>query len=675
MKTTTTPFHKGELALQERLGVKDMVGNYAPRVIRDHMPNQHRDFFSTLPYFMLGSVDTDGQPWASMLWGEPGFVASPNAKTLAVHAVPGAGDPLNENLKSGAEIGMVGIEFHSRRRNRVNGRVTETSELGFSVEVTQSFGNCPQYIQVRGISEMRRQENKLNFVTTGKKLSQGDEALIVQADTFFIASASGSLGADERHGVDVSHRGGAPGFVKILDDGSLLVPDFSGNNHFNTLGNIAENPIAGLLFADFKSGDILQLSGAAEIVWPAQSLFHYEGALRYLRIEPKGIVRRKAAIPYVWDTPNMSPFLSKSEWLAAPNVQAAPGNEQLQYRIEDIITEAKGIKSFYLKPVHGDAVPTFEPGQHLPIVVTVGGKKLRRTYSLSASPGKAMLRLTIKRDPRGTVSRHIHDNVAIGQSLTASRPGGAFTLQEQRDRPIALISAGVGITPMMAMAETILAEGTSAPEIFFIHGSKTPADVPFLTDLRRWDREHERFSLKFCFSGIPATSLSGFSSYSLGHIDANYLKNSNISNDSDYYLCGPSAFMQGTYNHLIETGIPEKRIFFEAFGPSSLVRKTSKPAKTYAPQQVKFKRSGIETTWDLTKDTLLETTENQGIEAPFSCRSGSCGTCITPLLKGRVSYETPPPYPVDDKHVLLCCAVPAKAENGGEMDQTLVLDL
>ena len=674
-----SPFHQGELAIQERHGVKDTVGSYAPRVIRDHMPDQHRAFFGTLPYFLMGSVGADGAVWASMLWGAPGFVASPNAKTLNFSALPDAGDPLTGNLKPGAEVGMVGIEFHTRRRNRVNGRIAEISGNGFSLEITQSFGNCPQYIQARSVTgeftKLQKQQILSQTVSNTKKLSQQDKALIAGADTLFIASASASLGSDERHGVDMSHRGGARGFVKFLEDGSLLIPDFSGNNHFNTLGNIVQNPAAGLLFVDFESGDILQLSGAAEIIWPGESRFHYEGALRYLRIAPAQVVRRASALPYTWDAAEMSPYLLSAAWQAAPKARPATANGELDLKVAEIIHEANGIKSFYLKPQNGVAVPAYEAGQHLPISVTLDDTELRRTYTLSADAAGAALRLTIKRDSKGSVSRFMHDVVTVGDAIKARMPAGSFILQEQRDRSVVLLSAGVGITPMMAMAETLLSEGENAPEIYFIHGSRTPADTPFLTDLRRWNQQHKAFSLNLRFSGTASTITPEGPTASHGRIDANYLKNMNIPANSDYYLCGPSAFMQSVYNHLIGTGIPDSRIFFEAFGPSSLSRKTVKPKIHYPPQPVKFSRSGIEISWNGSERTLLETAENSGLDAPFSCRSGSCGSCMVPVLKGRAAYEIPPSYPVDSDHILLCCAVPSPREKGAETAPQLVIDL
>lgn len=138
-----TFFHKGELEIQDRLGVREQVHSYALRVIRDHMPDQHRRFFSSLPQIIVGPIDNRARPWATMVAGRPGFVTSPDPGSLYVQTQPLYGDPLADNLASGAPLGLLGIEFHTRRRNRMNGKVSVTGSDGFSISVDQSLGNCP----------------------------------------------------------------------------------------------------------------------------------------------------------------------------------------------------------------------------------------------------------------------------------------------------------------------------------------------------------------------------------------------------------------------------------------------------------------------------------------------------------------------------------------------------
>jgi len=287
-----SPFHDGELAIQERLGVREKVQKYATRMVRPYMPDQHRDFFSGLFYFFLGTVDAEGVPWAHMIWGPPGFIRSPDPEHLVI---PRAGLPA-EALVLAAEIGGLGLMLENRRRNRVNGRVAEVGADDVTLRVAQSFGNCPQYIQARVPDALApRQESPIQSV-----LSATHRRIIKRADTFFIASASSRLGQDARHGVDVSHRGGAPGFVKFLNESTLLFPDFSGNRHFNTLGNIHDTGRAGLLFIDFESGDLLQVGGTAAIVWPEASIYDYPGAERFVQVSIERVKVRPAALPFSW---------------------------------------------------------------------------------------------------------------------------------------------------------------------------------------------------------------------------------------------------------------------------------------------------------------------------------------------------------------------------------------
>jgi len=146
----SSPFHSGEQAIQSRVGSRDRVEESGRRLIRDYLPDQHCQFFAQLPLFFVATVDEQGRPWASPLVGAPGFLHSPDPHLLHVAARPLCGDPLNETLRDGAAIGGLGIEFHTRRRNRVNGTVAlDPDGAGFTLQVSQSFGNCPQYINAR----------------------------------------------------------------------------------------------------------------------------------------------------------------------------------------------------------------------------------------------------------------------------------------------------------------------------------------------------------------------------------------------------------------------------------------------------------------------------------------------------------------------------------------------
>lgn len=282
------PFHPGEQAVHDRFGIRERMLDVGQRVIRTAMPEQHQRFFEQLPFMLVGSADAAGRPWASTLVGKPGFMQAPNAKRLDFKVRPIPGDPLAEGLAPGAQLGLLGIELHTRRRNRVNGHVVASDASGFSVEVDQTVGNCPQYIQGREFHWVRDaadlQPCRIEALSA---LDADARAFIERSDTLFVATqapaASGEADVKVGRGADVSHRGGRPGFVKMEDERTLLVPDFTGNFLFMTFGNPQLNPRAGVLFIDLDSGDLLKLTGSAEVVWGGDALKAFDGAERAWR--------------------------------------------------------------------------------------------------------------------------------------------------------------------------------------------------------------------------------------------------------------------------------------------------------------------------------------------------------------------------------------------------------
>lgn len=306
------PFHEGEIAIHTRMGVRERIDEIGRRVIRDFLPEQHRDFFAKIPYVIVGSVDGSGQLWASVLLGNPGFISSPDAHTLHIAAQPLFGDPLAQNLAKGIDLGLLGIELHTRRRNRLNGVVTSLDTDRFELRVSQSFGNCPKYIQARATEWIDFEPATPKPIHEITALTEVERSLITGADTFFIATAYQTEAAGAAGGVDVSHRGGKPGFVRVDRDGTLAVPDFAGNCLFNTFGNLEMNPHAGLLFMDFSQGDLLYLTGRATVVWEGEEIQTYEGAERLLKFYPEKGKRVAGSLPLRWSNPELSPFLKST---------------------------------------------------------------------------------------------------------------------------------------------------------------------------------------------------------------------------------------------------------------------------------------------------------------------------------------------------------------------------
>ncbi len=690
-----SPFHEGELAAQERVGVRDKIEPFARRVVRDHMPGQHREFYAQLPFVLLGTVDDKGRPWASLVAGRPGFMTSPDERSLHIGAPPLAGDPLNETLQEGALVGLLGIEPMTRRRNRMTGKITAIENGGFGVAVTQAFGNCPQYIQSRAVTLLPEIDTPAvdRPVHRGGRFDQATRELIERSDTLFIATAYTADPDSPSQGADVSHRGGKPGFVRVDDDRTFVVPDFSGNFHFNTIGNIVQNPRAGFLFVDFETRDVVYMTGAAEIIWDGDDVTAFAGAERLIRFRLDELIRVETSLPLAFDFDTYSPVLDHTgSWEKTAETIAAEKerNTYIPYEICDVRPESDVITSFYLRRADGKAPARHEPGQFLPIRLAIPGQDepALRTYTLSDAPDGATYRLSIKKEG-GTalVSNHLHDNAAKGFRLEAMAPRGKFVLDQSSDRPVVLISGGVGITPMMAMANFIIAEGKRTRAFrptYFIHGAQNGRLHAFGDHIRQLAAEHEAFNAHVRYSQPSDDDAIGVTHDSEGFVDVDLLKALLPFDDYDFYLCGPGPFMQSLYDGLTGLGVSDERIHYESFGPATVLKHDTSPKPMPAPGEavdgpvsVNFAASDVTATWSPDSGTLLELAEAAGLNPNYACRSGVCGTCATRIKCGSVDYVEEPSAPRADDEVLICCATP-RSETGEAScgnDLGVVLDL
>jgi len=266
MNNEQTPsWHEGELTIQQRVGTDKRMADIGPKFIREFMPKQHREYFQNLSMLFIGYTDHYSQPRASVLFGDLGFIESPTETELVINTQNSMGDAIHQQLMKGDKIGLVGVEFDSKRRNRLNAIITDINQKSITIKVLQSFGNCPKYIQPKIFKTNRSYGDFL--IETRSTVNEVDKQLIARADTFFIASSFDDGKTLNNRGVDMSHRGGEAGFVTMNAKEKLLVEDYYGNGFFNTLGNLLQNPIASLLFFDWKNGHILQLTVSSEILW------------------------------------------------------------------------------------------------------------------------------------------------------------------------------------------------------------------------------------------------------------------------------------------------------------------------------------------------------------------------------------------------------------------------
>ncbi len=291
-------YHEGELAVQAQAGVQEMASRIG-KSIRPTIPPAAQDFLSSQPIAVLSSIDQKGRVWASLVAGKPGFLRVIDERTIKIEAKPVHGDPLAENILQNDQVGMIVIEFATRRRMRINGSA-KIEDGAILIHSEQVYANCPKYIQAR-TWQSRSESNHQTTVQHSRKFSDQQQNWIKNADTFFIASHHKDGGSD------TSHRGGNPGFIQVLDKNTIRFPDYTGNTMFQTLGNISVNPDCGLLFIDFYRGATLQLTGTAKIIWDRDQFKEFNGAERAVEFCASEIIEIAGGNPLQWEFESYSP--------------------------------------------------------------------------------------------------------------------------------------------------------------------------------------------------------------------------------------------------------------------------------------------------------------------------------------------------------------------------------
>ncbi len=341
------------------------------------------------------------------------------------------------------------------------------------------------------------------------------------------------------------------------------------------------------------------------------------------------------------------------------------------------VPESESITSFYLTPEDGEPLDLFLPGQFLPLKLNIPGqyKPMFRTYSLSNRPGADHYRLTIKREPAppdrpdvypGVSSNHFHDHVDVGSELLVKAPRGKFYVDPNGETPVALVSAGVGLTPLISMLNAIVAAGSNRPT-WFIHGSRSRREHAMGEHVRRVAEENSRVHVHVRYSRPSAADIIGRDYDDEGHVDVELLKRLLPSNDCDFYLCGPTAFLRSLVDGLLTWGVPELRIHYEFFGPASALkerakvatpRRVAEAAQCCSDIEVTFSKSGVKAHWNPSFESILDLAEANGLSPDYSCRSGICHTCMCEIEEGEVDYVLEPLDPPDEGSVLICCAKP-----------------
>ncbi len=292
------PWHAGEIAVQERLGVRQHASRVTP-LLKRAIPDVAHEFLRAQPWVIAAAQTVDGAVWVTQITAAPGFLEVLDPQRLRIAARPLTNDPLTPTLRPGATWGLLALEPQTRRRMRINGRI-ESCDKEIVLQPEQVYANCPKYIQARRwtfAAPIAEPE-----VLRGSGLTEHQQRWIAAADTFFIGSVH------PRAGADASHRGGNPGFVEVRDARTLRWPDYAGNNMFNTLGNLHVEARAGLLFVDFVNGHLLQLTGSAVVVWETPETVRYPGAQRLIEFTLTKVIESRHGSALVWELLERSPF-------------------------------------------------------------------------------------------------------------------------------------------------------------------------------------------------------------------------------------------------------------------------------------------------------------------------------------------------------------------------------
>ncbi len=370
-------------------------------------------------------------------------------------------------------------------------------------------------------------------------------------------------------------------------------------------------------------------------------------------------------------------FRARLEMVRSPlaQVSAQAWSGYRKFRLEGKVLEADSVCSFYLAPHDGRPLPAFLPGQYLTFRLSIPGqaREVTRCYSLSDSPGHTdYYRVTIKRlapppgvpaAPPGLSSSHFHDHLQVGDFLDVKAPSGHFHLDVEHRGPVVLVGGGVGVTPVLSMLNYI-ATAAGNREAWFFYGVRNGREHVMRDYLREFDAQHENIRIVVCYSDPLPGDRAGVDYDYAERVSVELFKRVLKVTNFDFYVCGPPPMMEALTRDLGEWGVPEDRIHFEAFGPASVkkISQATQPAAVDAPGfELNFTRSAKKLVWTQGAGTLLEFAQANGVHIDSGCRAGNCGTCITAVREGQVTYLSTPGAPVDQGSCLACISVPKSA--------------
>lgn len=393
-------------------------------------------------------------------------------------------------------------------------------------------------------------------------------------------------------------------------------------------------------------------------------------ALLYLPGHTPAGLRRALAIPALSEG-----WRRSFEALLEQQERGAAGNQGLarpstppawaglrRFRVAAASRESASVRSFDLEPVDSEPLPGFLPGQFLALKLRPRGghAALLRSYSLAAPADERRFRIAVKREAGGVASVLLHDRVAVGDVLEVGAPRGDFTLDVDTTGPVVLLSAGVGVTPVLAMLGA-LARAASERPVWWFHGARSGVEHAFAAQARELVTSLPTARSHVRYSHPQSDDRQGQDYDAVGRIELESLVELGVPRDADFYLCGPSGFLRDLTAALLGWGVQPERLHREVFGPEPRDDAPDPHQPPGAPghgPEVAFSRSGLTIAWDERYGSLLELAEACDVPADWSCRTGVCHRCESGLVEGTVDYE---PEPLDEPapgQLLLCCARP-----------------
>jgi uncharacterized protein len=607
--STTLGYHPGELLAQDKAGTRGAANELlVGRSGRLNFARNHDAFLAAQSFAAVCFVDTTTTAttttttttttndnssqhhhhhvWVTPLFGKAGDItaASETDITISPDCIP-VNDPLHD-VSPGTPLSLIAIDLSRRIRHRINGVAGDSPlpsaeeggasgrrRLVLPFQVEEYTPNCPKYINRRELVPSPSHQPAINQQAIRQhrhELSDADQVLLHEADTLWIGTYAPGVGAD------CNHRGGKPGFIRVVDPSTIEWPEYRGNGMFYTSGNLAVHASAGVTIVDFATGTVLQMTGRAEVDWHHDGSF--EGATRVIRLHIVELVRTDEATSHRWTLLDYSPY-NPAVVGDGEGAEDSNSNNIVKVTLAKIVQESDDVKTFrWIAPRR---IP-FLPGQYgtFEFANVPGGQTSEiRTWTLSETPnsilGDNTLDITVKR--KGLVTNWLHDNVQVGLEAKLHGIQGDLTalgVEDDDDDPqngnnkkpiiqakhLLLVSAGIGITPNMAMIRGIGAfRLEDQVTIHMIHIERYEKDLLFQSELARRSHHYPHFTL----TNIISSREGRLTRERLDELIPTAQEG--LRQQQVAYLCGPSGFMTATTEYLVQLGVPPDQIHTESF--------------------------------------------------------------------------------------------------------------